>query len=126
MRPLSLLHRPQAKAGGSAVAIVTGADSGPPDPNSRDILQYDAAFKQLSDAGVGLAGYVSTKYGARPLADVTADIRAWYDQHSGQISGIFLDEYAQQVHLPSTSSAQPSFPDHVAGCWAHAFAAASP
>jgi Spherulation-specific family 4 len=94
-----MLHLAQAKAGASSVAIVTGADSGPPDPNSRNILQYDAAFKQLSDAGVGLAGYVSTKYGARPIADVTADITAWYDQHSGQMSGIFLDEYAEKVSV---------------------------
>ena len=99
-------RRLQAKAGASAVAIVTGADSGPPDPNSRDILTYDAAFKQLSDAGVGLAGYVSTSYGARPQADVIADIRAWYDQHSGQMSGIFLDEFAEKVRLPNSSCAQ--------------------
>jgi Spherulation-specific family 4 len=46
---------------------------------------------------VGLAGYVSTNYGERPLPDVVADIRAWYDQHSGQMSGIFLDEYAEKV-----------------------------
>jgi Spherulation-specific family 4 len=89
----------QAKAGGSAIAIVTGADSGPPDPNSRDILQYNDGFKQLSDAGVGLAGYVSTKYGARALSDVVADVSAWYDQHGGQMAGIFLDEYPAKVAL---------------------------
>ena len=48
---------------------------------------------------MGLAGYVSTNYGARPQADVIADIRAWYDQHSGQMSGIFLDEFAETVSM---------------------------
>ena len=65
---------------------------------------------------MGLAGYVSTGYGARPQADVIADIRAWYDQHSGQMSGIFLDEFAEKVRLSSSSLAQRRRAHALAGC----------
>lgn len=87
----------QAKAGASAVAVVTGPNSGPPDANSRNITVYNDAFEQLTNGGVQLAGYVYMSYGQRPVEDTLSDIRDWYAQHSDQLAGIFVDEAAVEV-----------------------------
>ncbi|GFR49514.1 hypothetical protein Agub_g11555 [Astrephomene gubernaculifera] len=75
-------------------AIVTGDDSGPP-TNSFDL--YTSAFTKLTKAGIKLYGYVHTMadvsaHKARPLADVVADVNAWYDKFGSLLLGIFLDE----------------------------------
>ncbi len=53
---------------------------------------YREAVRAAQDRGARVLGYVPTSYGARPAAEVTADIdryRAWYG-----VDGIFLDEAA--------------------------------
>jgi hypothetical protein len=56
---------------------------------------YAKAVHDLRAAGGKVIGYVSTRYGERPLADVVGDINAylaWY-----QVDGIFLDEMGNQL-----------------------------
>ncbi|MFN0241848.1 MAG: spherulation-specific family 4 protein [Planctomycetota bacterium] len=51
---------------------------------------YLATFQSFRASGGKLIGYVYTSYGARPIADVKADVdtwRAWYP-----IDGVFVDE----------------------------------
>lgn len=73
-------------SGGVALAIANPA-SGPGatiDPN------YTAAIGAARAAGVHIIGYVHTSYGARPSADVEAEIRLWRDLYG--VDGIFFDE----------------------------------
>jgi hypothetical protein len=72
------------------VAVVNPA-SGPGE-------KADPAYTKLLDRakkapGVTLLGYVSTRYGKRPAADVKADIDRWVRLYP-QVRGLFLDEQA--------------------------------
>lgn len=52
-------------------------------------LAYPSQVTKAKAAGCQVLGYVHTKYGARPLAEIQADIanhRAWYG-----VTGIFID-----------------------------------
>ena len=56
---------------------------------------YRAAVRTAQRAGARVLGYVHTTYGARPAADVVADIdryKSWYG-----VDGIFLDEASHDV-----------------------------
>ena len=70
------------------VTAIINPDSGPGGgpPNS----DYEHGLAELRAAGVVLLGYVATGYGARPAADVKADIDL-YDAYF-DVAGIFLDE----------------------------------
>lgn len=70
------------------VTAIVNPDSGPGGgpPNS----DYAHGLAELRAAGVALLGYVATGYGARPAADVKADIDL-YDAYF-DVAGIFLDE----------------------------------
>ena len=71
------------------VAIINphnGPDGSPPNQD------YARGLEDLNRAGVKMLGYVYTKYGDRPLAEVKQDIDLYY-QHFG-VKGIFLDESA--------------------------------
>ena len=77
-------------AGSPAVRyVIANPSSGPglsPDP------AYVAAVAGVRAAGVEVLGYVSTRWGARPLDDVLGEVacyQAWYG-----ISSIFFDEAA--------------------------------
>ena len=63
-------------------------------PASGPGAQVDAAYAQVTQAaraaGITVLGYVSTSYGSRDAAAVTADIHAYFDRYA--VSGIFLDE----------------------------------
>jgi hypothetical protein len=67
-------------------------------PGSAVDSAYPPQVAKCKAAGVPVLGYVHTRYGARPIAEVKADIdkhRAWYG-----ISGIFIDTTSNQlVHL---------------------------
>jgi hypothetical protein len=66
---------------------IANADNGPGaavDPN------YTSAINGLRAAGGSVIGYVYTSYGARPIADVKADIDQWLALYT--IDGIFVDE----------------------------------
>ncbi len=74
------------------VAIINpnnGPDGNPP---NRD---YVRGLKDLEQANITILGYVYTKYGDRPLAEVKKDINLYY-AHFG-VKGIFLDESASNV-----------------------------
>lgn len=58
-------------------------------PGTSPSTSYAALVAKAQAAGVPIYGYTHTKYGARPKADVMADVRnhkAWYG-----VAGIFVD-----------------------------------
>jgi hypothetical protein len=58
---------------------------------------YREAVREVQAAGTHVLGYVATTYGARPLADVVADVdryRTWYG-----VDGIFFDEASSSETL---------------------------
>jgi serine/threonine protein kinase len=72
------------------MVVIMNPDSGPgksADPNFAKVLE------RARRSGVTTIGYVSTKYGGRPLDQVKADIDRWVRFYPG-IAGIFLDEQA--------------------------------
>jgi len=75
-------------AGAPAVGmIVFNPNSGP--GTATDPL-YTQAIAQAQAAGIIVLGYVGTSYGARPEADVIADINKYYDLYAP--SGIYFAE----------------------------------
>jgi hypothetical protein len=54
------------------------------------------ATNSLDMAGVTVIGYTPTKYGARPIADVKADIDKYVAWYPG-VSGLMLDEFANSA-----------------------------
>jgi hypothetical protein len=74
--------------------VIVNPDSGPGD---RRDAAYAKAVERARRAGMRVLGYVATGYGARPAADVGADVdryAAWYG-----VDGIFLDESAHTADL---------------------------
>ncbi len=74
--------------------VVVNPDSGPGAGEGR---AYGEAVRTLQAAGIRVLGYVPTTYGARPLADVLADVRrylAWY-----RVDGVFFDEASSDAAL---------------------------
>lgn len=59
-------------------------------PGTAGDPQYTAAIGQARAAGIVVLGYVSTNYGQRAEADITADINQYYDFYAP--SGIYLAE----------------------------------
>jgi hypothetical protein len=68
--------------GATVVVNVDGGDGRRPDP------AHAAGMGRLAAAGVALLGHVDLGHGARPLAEVLADVRAWTTYPVG---GVFLD-----------------------------------
>ncbi|MDQ6671002.1 MAG: spherulation-specific family 4 protein [Chloroflexota bacterium] len=76
-----------ANAAPAVGMVIANPSNGPgtaADPN------YVMAIQLIRSRGICLAGYVSTAYGNRPLADVLVDVRSWYDWY--RIDGVFVDE----------------------------------
>jgi Spherulation-specific family 4 len=74
--------------------VIVNPDSG---PGAGEGHAYGKAVRTLQAAGIRVLGYVPTTYGARPLADVLADVRrylAWYG-----VDGIFFDEASANAAL---------------------------
>jgi hypothetical protein len=64
-------------------------------PGAEATPAYRAAVRTAQRAGARVLGYVHTTYGARPAAEVMADIdryTSWYG-----VDGVFLDEAASDV-----------------------------
>jgi hypothetical protein len=80
------------------VAIVNPSDG----PGRQVNSAYTQAISSLQMQTGRAIGYVSTKYGARALTDVEADIARWY-QYYPKINGIFLDEMSQNVTAQNLS-----------------------
>ena len=75
-------------AGAPAVGmIVFTPESG---PGTAADPAYTQVIAQAQAAGIVMVGYVATSYGARPEADVIADINHYYDFYT--LSGIYFAE----------------------------------
>jgi hypothetical protein len=67
--------------------IVFNPDSG---PGAAADPAYAKVIAQAQAAGITMLGYVATSYGARPEAEVIADINRYYDYYA--LSGIYFAE----------------------------------
>jgi hypothetical protein len=67
--------------------IIFNPDSG---PGSAADPAYTKVIADAQAKGITMLGYVATSYGARPEADVIADINRYYDFYS--LSGIYFAE----------------------------------
>src|SRR5690606_15632534 len=78
-----------------ALAMINPGNGPGPDPDSL----YVGLVPKCRAAGIPVFGYVHTKYGIRPLAEVKADVlnhKQWYG-----VSGIFVDTTSRlDEHLP--------------------------
>ena len=81
-----------AKAAHPAVPVlaVVNPANGPGASASAD---YAAGIARLTAAGVKVIGYVHTLWGARPAAELEAEMGQWQSWYPG-VSGIFFDEMA--------------------------------
>lgn len=85
-------HRPSAMILNPSTGIGAGTAPNP---------DYQSAARQARDKGIMILGYSSTAFGARPIAQIEADVRnykAWYG-----VNGIFLDS------VSGTASALPYY-----------------
>jgi hypothetical protein len=70
----------------SVSLIVADPADGPgtrPDPN------YTSAIARAREQDISVLGYVTSSYGARPNAEVQADVERWYTWY--EVDGIFVD-----------------------------------
>jgi serine/threonine protein kinase len=77
----------------AGTVVIVNPDSGPgraADANYADVVERSRRH------GVTAVGYVSTKYAARPLPEVKADVDRWCQFYPG-IAGIFFDEQASKA-----------------------------
>jgi hypothetical protein len=93
LRPDAIVALVAASPAPLVLVINPGSGPGPaPDP------EYRRAIAAARAAGSRVLGYVPTTWGARPAADVEADVeryRAWY-----AVDGVFFDEAASdEAHL---------------------------
>jgi hypothetical protein len=75
-----------AETGG---AVVLNPASG---PGETRLDAYVDAVAAARAAGIAVLGYVHTRYGERPAADVDAEVARWADFYG--VDGIFFDEVA--------------------------------
>ncbi len=67
-------------------------------PGAEPYPAFRAALPAARRAGVQMLGYVHTRYGTRPAADVVADVQRYRDWYG--VDGIFFDEAASDAdHL---------------------------
>ena len=84
----------QETAAASTVALlVANPNSG---PGSSAQPQYAQAIATAHAASQSIVGYVHTSYGARAIAQVEADVDAWYSFYQS-IDGIFYDEVSSDA-----------------------------
>jgi hypothetical protein len=77
------------------IAIVTGPDSGCPD--AAESTELRAVVDKFHVNGVSVVGYVSTKYGQRPLHEIQDEMVSW--RILTGVDGIFFDETFIGAHL---------------------------
>jgi hypothetical protein len=71
---------------GVATAIVNPANG----PGTARDPRYAEVVSSARAKGIGVVGYVHTRFGARPAAEVAADVERWREWYG--VEGIFLDE----------------------------------
>ena len=96
-----------AKAAHPAVPVlaVVNPANGPGAAASAD---YSAGIARLTAAGVKVIGYVHTSWGARPAAELQAEMGQWQSWYPG-VSGIFFDEMANAAGQESYYSALTAY-----------------
>lgn len=72
-------------------------------PGTAVVSDWTAAVNYVRDKGHKVVGYVHTSYGARAIADVKADVDAWYALY--EPDGIFVDE------MSTDATTQPYYRD---------------
>jgi hypothetical protein len=105
---------------GSVGIVVANVANG---PGSQPVPAWTSAMQQMHDAGSSVLGYVDTGYLGSPaggrrkglptrtgstgvrawLAQVDADIDAWYEFYGSAIGGIFLDQSTSDCGPTATS-----------------------
>jgi hypothetical protein len=89
-----------ASVPGASLLVIANANSG---PDAAPRAEYAAGIAALRDAGIAVAGYVSTAWGGRSAASVRADVRAWRAWYG--VDAIFFDETATDAkHAPLYAS----------------------
>lgn len=73
-------------------------------PGTAVVDDWTSAINYVRDKGHRVIGYVHTSYGARPIADVHADVDTWYSLY--EVDGIFVDEMST-----NSSTTQPYYRD---------------
>jgi hypothetical protein len=96
-----------AKAAHPAVPVlaVVNPANGPGAAASAD---YTAGIARLTAAGVKVIGYVHTSWGARPAAELQAEMGQWQSWYPG-VSGIFFDEMANAAGQESYYASLTSY-----------------
>ena len=86
-------------------------------PGKEVDANYTKAIDRLQGAGCMVLGYVSTRYGKRPIKDVRADIDAWLKMYP-RAQGLFFDEmiYEDTESGVNHQVALNTYA-HNAGCW---------
>jgi hypothetical protein len=82
-----------ASAAEAEIVAVVNPDSG---PGKQVDENYTAIVRRLRKAGARPIGYVSTRYGQRPLEEVKKDTSEWLRLYP-EIQGFFLDEQASDA-----------------------------
>jgi Spherulation-specific family 4 len=75
-----------------SITAVINPNNGAIAPPNRD---YAQGLKDLRSANVTLLGYISTRYGDRPIAEVKAEVDLYAKAY--QVNGVFLDEAASNA-----------------------------
>ncbi len=75
------------------IVAIANPSSGPGEQRNPD---YHRIIQSASDNGIKVVGYVSTKYGTRPLAEVQQDIDRWVEYYP-QLGGFFIDQQSSSA-----------------------------
>jgi hypothetical protein len=70
------------------ITAIANPNSG---PGEQRIPDYELVIQSAHEKGIRVIGYISTKYGKRPLAEIQDDLKRWIDFYP-QIGGFFLDQ----------------------------------
>lgn len=85
-----------AHAANPTVPIVAIVNPGLTATTAKADSNYQRAVARLLTAGIKVAGYVPTTYGARPIADVKANIDRWATYYPGT-NAVFFDEQGNKL-----------------------------
>lgn len=83
----------ESTAATAPVTAIVNANNG---PGAAIDLNYSSRIAALVSHGVTVAGYVYSSYGARPIADVKADIDTWLVLYPG-VTQLFIDEQSDDL-----------------------------
>jgi hypothetical protein len=76
-----------------SIVAIANPNSG---PGARSNSNYTEVINRAAQAGVTVIGYVSTRYGKRPRAEVEADVDRWLRFYPA-LKGFFFDEQASSA-----------------------------